>query len=103
MMNIVDKEDDQLIMSEIFYHHLQMFALDYNREIFSNSHVWDSKDGSKDSGCYYAATGKGMIMDTYLNSTPFFIHTPGKHFKCYDYLKGSLHYPNLPQRSKHIL
>lgn len=94
MMNIADKEDDQLIMSEIFYHHPKKFALDYNREIFSNSHVWDtnnSKEGSKDSGCYYAskgADGKSMITDTYLNSTPFFIHTPGKHFKCYDYVHG---------------
>lgn len=92
LMNIADKEDDQLVMSETFYHHPKMFSLDYNREIFSNSHVWDtnnSKEGSKDSGCNYTKD-KGKITDTYLNSTPFFIHTPGKHFKCYDYVHGMI-------------
>ena len=94
LMNIADDDNDQLIMSEIFYHHPKMFSLDYNRKIFSNSHFWhnrNSKEGSKDSGCYYAykgagKDGKSMIVDTYLNSTPFFIHTPAKHFKCYDYV-----------------
>lgn len=88
LMNIVDKEDDQLIMSEIYYHHPEKFLFDYNREIFSNSHVWDSfnnKKFSEDSGCYYKKNGN-IIKDVYLNSEPFFIHTPGKHFKCYDYI-----------------
>lgn len=88
LMNIADKEDDQLIMSEIYYHHPDKFLFDYNREIFSNSHVWDSfnnKKYSDDSGCYYKKDSN-VIKDTYLNSKPFFIHTPGKHFKCYDYI-----------------
>lgn len=91
LMNIDDKEDDQLIMSEIFYHYPDKFLFDYNREIFSNSHVWDSFNNKKfndDTGCYYKKDGK-IIKDTYLNSKPFFIHTPGKHFKCYDYIYES--------------
>jgi hypothetical protein len=71
LMNIADDDNDQLIMSEIFYHHPKMFSLDYNRKIFSNSHLWDnrnSKEGSKDSGCYYASKdvgkdGKSMVVD----------------------------------------
>lgn len=85
LMNIGAKEDDQLIMSETFYHHPHRFHLDYNREYFSNSHVWDTlnkKDISSDSGCYYELKNK-KIQDTYMNSEPFFIHTPGKHFKCF--------------------
>ena len=85
LMSIADKEDDQLIMSEIFNHHPHRFHLDYNREYFSNSHVWDTnnkKDISDDSGCYYEMIND-KITDTYMNSEPFFIHTPGKHFKCF--------------------
>lgn len=88
LMNIDDKEDDQLIMGEIFYHHPEKFLLDYSREFFSNSHVWDSFNNKKyidDSGCYFSKE-KNLIKDTYLNTTPFFIHTPGKHFQCYDYI-----------------
>lgn len=89
LMNIADKEDDQLIMSEIFYHYPNKFHLDYNRELFSNSHVWDSfnKPVNEDTGCFYEKGSSGKVRDTYLNSIPFFIHTPGKHFKCYDYVK----------------
>ena len=90
LMNIVDKEDDQLIMSEIFYHYPNKFHLDYNREFFSNSHVWDSfnnKPIKDDTGCFYEKDSEGKIRDTYIDSTPFFVHTPGKHFKCYDHVK----------------
>lgn len=88
-MNIDEKEDDQIIMSEIFYLHPNMFHLDYSRQFFSNSHVWDKNNSAKateDSGCYYDETD-GLVVDTYLKSNPFFVHTPGKHFKCYDYVK----------------
>lgn len=88
-MSIHKKEDDQLIMSEIFYLHPNLFELDYNREFFSNSHVWDKNNkgpGAQDSGCFYEKKG-GKIMDTYLHSKPFFIHTPGKHFNCYEYVR----------------
>ena len=88
-MAIHEKEDDQLIMSEIFNLHPNLFELDYNREFFSNSHVWDKNNkatGAEDSGCYYEKKD-GKIIDTYLNSKPFFIHTPGKHFNCYDYVR----------------
>lgn len=91
LMNIEDEEDDQLVMSEIFYHHPKMFTLDYKREIFSNSHVWhhnNSLEGSKDSGCYYVTNEKNMIVDTYSNTVPFFVHTPGKHFQCYDHVRS---------------
>jgi len=89
-MAIHEKEDDQVIMSEIFYHHPNMFHLDYNREFFSNSHVWDTHNkgnAKNDTGCYYKITKDNKIIDTYLNSTPFFIHTPGKHFNCFDHLQ----------------
>lgn len=86
LMNIDVTEDDQLIMSEVFYHHPHLFHLDYNRDFFSNSHVWDTSNESEiedDPGCYYKME-KGKIIDTYLNSEPFFIQTPGKHYKCLD-------------------
>ena len=86
LINIDNKEDDQLLMSEIYYHYPNKFHLDYNRDFISNSHVWDSynkKDYKDDSGCYYKLDNK-KIKDTYLNTYPYFIHTPGKHFKCYD-------------------
>lgn len=89
-MAIDDKEDDQIIMSEIFYLHPNMFHLDYSRTFFSNSHVWDKNNASKaieDTGCYYDKID-GKVVDTYVKSTPFFVHTPGKHFKCYDHVKG---------------
>lgn len=87
-MAISEREDDQIIMSEIFYLRPEFFQLDYNRNFFSNSHVWDknnSVQGCEDSGCYYKEKDN-KIVDTYLNSKPFFIHTPGKHFNCYDYV-----------------
>lgn len=90
LINIENKEDDQLLISEIFFHYPEMFNLDYNRIIFSNSHVWDSfnkKLPKDDSGCYYKKHNN-QILDTYLESKPFFIHTPGKHFRCFDYVRG---------------
>lgn len=92
LINIDYKEDDQLLMSEIYYHFPNKFHLDYNREFISNSHVWDSfnkKTIEDDSGCYYKMDNN-KIKDTYLNSYPYFIHTPGKHFKCYDAISKML-------------
>ena len=92
LMDIADKEDHQLVMSEIFFHHPKMFCLDYNRKIFSNSHVWNhnnSLEGSKDSGCFYVSYNKN-IVDMSSNTVPFFVHTPGKHFRCYDYVHALL-------------
>ena len=87
-MNITDKEDDQLLMSEVFYHFPNKFYMDYNRDFFSNSHVWDSnnnKSFQEDTGCFYERHND-KILDAYLQKTPYFIHTPGKHFKCYDFI-----------------
>lgn len=87
-MTIHEREDDQIIMSEVFYLRPEFFQLDYNRNFFSNSHVWDknnSVQGCEDSGCYYTKDSvDNKIIDSYLGSKPFFIHTPGKHFNCYD-------------------
>ena len=92
LMNISSGEDDQLIMSEVFYHFPNKFHLDYNRVFFSNSHVWDSnnnKDVAEDTGCYYVREND-RIKDVYLSSFPYFIHTPGKHFRCYDHVLKSI-------------
>lgn len=86
IMNPNDKEDDQILLSEMFYLFPNKFVLDYNRNIISNSHVWDTNNTKimeEDSGCTYKKEGK-LIKDTYSNTYPYFIHTPGKHFKCFD-------------------
>lgn len=87
LMNIREKDDDQFFMSEIFNCYPDLIKLDYNRFLFSNSHVWDTNNKESniqaDSGCFYIKQDS-KIIDTISNSVPFFIHTPGKHFKCYD-------------------
>jgi len=87
LMNIRETDDDQFFMSEIFNTYPNLIKLDYYRFIFSNSHVWDTNNKEKniiaDNGCFYIKQDR-KIIDTITNTVPFFIHTPGKHFNCYD-------------------
>ena len=93
LLNINNLEDDQILISEIFYLYPEMFYLDYHRSFFSNSHVWDTfnkKTKKKDTGCPYVIKNKKKIKDTNSNTYPYFIHTPGKHWNCYNTVKKKI-------------
>jgi hypothetical protein len=84
LMNIQVSEDDQTILSEIILQNKGMFVLDYNAEIFSNSFAWDPKSEEICGGCYYKKNKRNEITNQMFRTTPYFLHFPGKHFKCYD-------------------
>lgn len=93
LLNIDNLEDDQILISEIFYLYPEMFLLDYHRSFFSNSHVWDThnkKSIKEDTGCPFVIGDKKKLKDTNSNTYPYFIHTPGKHWNCYNAVKTYL-------------
>lgn len=84
IINIRSNEDDQAILTDLFLQNPELFQLDYNQIIFSNSNAWD-----QENGCFYIwseSKWKNKITDT----NPSFIQTPGKHWSCYNTLYDSL-------------
>lgn len=78
------KDDDQTKITKYWLEkYLDDIILDYNHEIFSNAHIWGNQNNL--NGCNYEKQGNTFIIkDTNIN--PFFIQTPAKYWKCYDYL-----------------
>lgn len=83
-MNLED--DDQTKITKYWLNgHLDNIVLDYNHELFSNAHIWGNNINL--NGCKYIKNGDTFVIkDT--NVSPFFIQTPAKYWKCYNYLYG---------------
>ena len=75
-------EDDQALWSDVMYTFPQYVMLDYNQELFSNAHTWDSNEG-----CFFRYNNQRKSwMNTRTKTYPFFIQTPASkidNFKCY--------------------
>ena len=85
--NIDFTDDDQTKMT-IFWldNNLDKIILDYDQVLFSNA--YQSGNYENLNGCFYekkeSHNNEFMIKDTI--NFPFFIQTPGKYWKCYNYL-----------------
>jgi hypothetical protein len=85
--NIDLTDDDQTKITNFWLdNNLDKIILDYDQVLFSNSY----QNGNYENlnGCFYekkeSHNNDFMIKDT--NTFPFFIQTPGKYWKCYNYL-----------------
>lgn len=82
-MNLND-DDQTKITNYWLNNHLDDIILDYNHELFSNAHVWGNNDNL--NGCKYSKQENNQFIFDNTNTKPFFIQTPAKYWKCYDYL-----------------
>ena len=85
--NIDLTDDDQTKITNFWLNdNLDKIILDYDQVLFSNAHKWGNRDNL--NGCFYekkeSHNNQFLIKDT--NTFPFFIQTPVKYWKCYNYL-----------------
>jgi hypothetical protein len=85
--NIDLTDDDQTKITNFWLdNNLGKIILDYDQVLFSNAHKWGNVNNL--NGCLYerkeSHNNEFMIKNT--NTFPFFIQTPGKYWKCYNYL-----------------
>ena len=77
-INIKEEDDDQTLISNYWSKNPEKIKLDYDQEIFSNSNFWKNE-------CFFSKDeNKNNYKNTFKNTYPVFIHTPAKHFTCYD-------------------
>ena len=79
----LDDDDQTKITNYWLNGHLDDIILDYNHELFSNAHIWGNEDNLH--GCNYSKENNRFVLSN-SNISPFFIQTPAKYWKCYDYL-----------------
>lgn len=79
----IDDDDQTKITNYWLNGHKDDIILDYTNEIFSNAHIWGNESNLK--GCKYSKKNNRYILNN-TNITPFFIQTPAKYWKCYNYL-----------------
>lgn len=85
--NIDLTDDDQTKITNFWLdNNLDKIILDYDQVLFSNAHKWGNENNL--NGCFYekkkSHNNEFMIKDTI--NFPFFIQTPAKYWKCYNYL-----------------
>ncbi|KAL3924358.1 MAG: hypothetical protein SGILL_001097 [Bacillariaceae sp.] len=89
MMDIGPTEDDQAVLSGLFYSFPNKIVLDYGQEMFGNNQ-WPR---GLDEGCVFEPqneSGDLPLKHTVQNTMPLILHTPGKFYSCLDKLIDQL-------------
>jgi len=76
-------DDDQTEITRYWMDHQDSIILDYNELFFSNAHIWGNENTL--GGCPYLKKDDHFVIKD-RNIRPFFIQTPAKYWKCYNYL-----------------
>ena len=76
-------DDDQTEITRYWMDNRDSIILDYNETFLSNAHVWGNENTL--GGCPYVKKDNHFVIKD-RNIRPFFIQTPGKYWKCFDYL-----------------
>ncbi|KAL3907530.1 MAG: hypothetical protein SGILL_008834 [Bacillariaceae sp.] len=89
MMDIGPTEDDQAVLSGLFYSFPDKIVLDYGQEMFGNNQ-WPR---GLEEGCVFEAQNGASdlpLMHKTQKTTPLILHTPGKFYSCLDKLIDQL-------------
>lgn len=89
-LDLAEHEDDQAVLSGLYYQFPNEVILDYKNEIFGNNR-WP--DGLKE-GCIYDYPNDGRkthyLVHKESAESPLLLHTSGEFFECLDYLTDKL-------------
>ena len=88
-LNIQPGDDDQGLISKVYYENPDLLYLDHNQELFSNASNHNSRPilPNDENFCHYEwDTNINAFKNIYTNTVPCLIQSPGKNWQCYEFL-----------------
>ena len=88
-LNLKASEDDQAVLTDLWYHDADAFHLDFYQTMFGSTR-WAQ---GVENGCVFDTLVDGSLLHNTTKKAPLFIHSPGDFYECQDKLEKKLEAP----------